>query len=139
MIAFALTTAQTRLPAPGAGHTLCTGQAAREFRTNATSVDRITHLTLCGTCGASLTSIGAKAIEALGTLVTVAPADTYFTITLTRPRIALMTACAMWIALAIVTAHTLREIPVSRFALVTATTCHIQQAGALTGALVAGS
>lgn len=50
-----------------------------------------------------------------------------------------MTACAMWIALAIVTAHTLRKIPVSRFALVTAATCHIQQAGALTGPLVAGS
>lgn len=139
VIAFALTTAQTRLPTPGPRHTLCTGQAACELWTNATSIDRITHLTLCRTCGTALTSIGAKAIEALGALVTVTSADTDFTITLTRPGIALMTACTVWIALAIVTSHTLREIPVSRFTLVTAATCHIEQAGALTGALVAGS
>lgn len=137
VIALALTTAQTCLPAPGAGHTLCTGQTACELGTYAAPVDRITHLTLCSTCGTSLASIRAEAKEALGAFIAVAPADTNFAIALTCPGIALVTACTVRIALAIVTAHALREIPVSRLALVAAATCHIQQAGALAGALVA--
>lgn len=137
VIALALTTAQTRLPAPGAGHTLCTGQSACELGAYATPVDRITHLTLSRTCGTSLTSVCAEAKESLGAFIAVAPADTNFAIALTCPGIALVTACSVRVALAIVTAHALREIPVSRLALVAAATCHIQQAGALAGAFVA--
>lgn len=137
VIAFAFTTAQTRLPAPGARHALGAAQAAREFRTNAASIERITDLTLCRACGTALAALCAKAKEALGALVAMPPADPNFAVTLTRPRIALVTACAVRIALAVVTAHALCEIPVTRLALVAAPTRHIQQAGALARAFVA--